>query len=163
MEFLFHPAHSIIGDILTVILCIPVAALFLFTFLWPLYSAIRDYFGVAEQAPVMPEKSILQSLPLGAPRGGGNYIWDGTAYVPLNEADVDAIRSIMKVAAAAKERAKQNDEEGWEVLAPETSPVAHPDRMLEITNDADGDYDGPDDRPSDDEVERPDERMVFVS
>lgn len=147
-----HPAHGIIGDILTVILCIPVAALFLFTFLWPLYSAIRDWFGVAEQVPLMPEKSILQSLPMGAPRDGGAYILEKDGWKRLSAEEHEAILAEMK----CHERETLNPE-GWEVLAPETEPVAHPDRLLEITNE------GPDDADEEEEVERPDERMVFVS
>lgn len=144
-----HPAHGIIGDILTVLLCIPMAALFLFTFLWPLYSAIRDWFGVAEQVPLMPEKSAIDALPLGAPRDGGNYIYTGRGWARLNDQEAAEVRSNLKYAD------REIDPQGWEVLAPETEPVAHPDRLLEITNE------GPDDMPDDDEVERPDEKQVI--
>lgn len=148
-----HPAHGIIGDILTVLLCIPVCALVLFTFLWPLYSALRDWFGVAEQIPVMPEKSAIDALPLGAPRDGGNYIYTGRGWARLSDQEAAEVRANLKYT----DRAKSQGAEGWEVLAPETEPVAHPDRLLEIVNE------GPDDVEEEEEVERPDERMVFVS
>lgn len=143
-----HPAHGIIGDILTVLLCIPVAALFLFTFLCPLYSAIRDWFGVAEQVPLMPEKSILQSLPMGAPRDGGAYVYTGRGWARLSEEEAAEVRANLKYTD------REIDPEGWEVLAPETELVAHPDRLLEITND------GPDDVEDEEEGERPDEIAV---
>lgn len=151
-----HPAHGIIGDILTVILCIPVAALFLFTFLWPLYSAIRDYFGGAEQVPVMPEKSILQSLPLGAPRDGGNYIHNGSEYVPLHQTQAEELREWMKGREKEKQLAKMIDDDGWEWRGEEHRPH-HSGMEMQITND------GPDDVEEEEEIEKPDERMVFVS
>lgn len=154
-----HPAHGIIGDILTVLLCIPVAALFLFTFLWPLYSFFRDLFGVPEDVPVVPERDGLEALPLGAPRDGGNYIYTGHGWSRLTEEEAEEVRGNLKFAARAKMR---TESDGWEVLAPETAPIAHPGMKMEITNDEDGDYDGPDDVPDDDEVERPDEMEVTV-
>lgn len=147
-----HPIHGIIGDILTVLLCIPVAGLFLFAFLWPLYVAIRDWIGVADQVPIIPEDSLLQSLPLGAPRDGGNYVYDGKGWSRLTEEEAMEVRNNLKLNA-------RRDPEGWDILAPETAP-AHSEHLLEILNDSDGDFDGPDDAEDEEEVERPDELVI---
>lgn len=150
-----HPAHGIIGDILTVLLCIPVAALFLFTFLWPLYSFFRDWFGVVEDVPVMPEKSALSSLPLGAPRDG-NIVYNGHGWTQMTDEEAKEVRKALKIL----DREKLRTSDGWEIRALETAPVAHPDKMLEITNGEGGDYEGPDDAEEEEEVERPDEMLI---
>ena len=152
--------HDLIGIIITVILCIPVVGIILFAGFCAIYEPIRRAFGTPEPDPIF-EKSPIGGLPLGAPRDGGNYIYDGTGWVPMSQADADTIRGMMKYAAKAKERAARNDAEGWEVLAPETQPH-HPGMHMEIMNDTDGDFDGPDDIPDDDEIERPDKSEVMV-
>jgi hypothetical protein len=150
--------HDLVGTIITVILCIPVAAIIVFAGFWAIYEPLRRALGKPEPEPVF-EKNPLAELPIGAPRDGGNYVYDGTGWVSMSQADADTVRSILKVAAKAKERAARNDAEGWQVLAPETMPH-HPGTVLEVLNDTDGDYDGPDDMPDDDEIERPDEKMI---
>jgi len=157
---MIHPIHGFLETIITILLCIPVVVIILFAGFWAIYEPIRRAFGTPETDPVF-EKSPLAELPLGAPSDGGNYIYDGTGWVPLSQADADTIRGMMKYAAKAKERAKINDAEGWEWRGEEHRPY-HPDMVMQIMNDTDGDFDGPDDIPDDDEIERPDEKTELV-
>lgn len=106
--------------------------------------------------PVMPEKSILQSLPLGAPRDGGNYIHNGSEYVPLHQTQAEELREWMKGREKEKQLAKMIDDDGWEWRGEEHRPH-HSGMEMQITND------GPDDVEEEEEIEKPDERMVFVS
>jgi len=144
--------HDLIGDIITVILCIPVVTIIIFSAFWAIYEPIRAAFGKPEE--IVFEKSPLAEMPLGAPRDGGNYVREGDEWVRLDQAEMDELRRANK--RAAKARARKVDAQGWEVLAPETQPH-HSGMHMEIMNDMDGDYDGPDDRPDDDTPERPDE------
>jgi hypothetical protein len=157
---MIHPIHGFLETIITILLCIPAAGIILFAGFWAIYAPIRRAFGTPEPDPVF-EKSPIEALPLGAPRDGGNYVYDGSGFVHLDQADADTVRGIVKYARKAKERAARNDAEGWKVLAPETQPH-HPGMHMEIMNDTDGDFDGPDDIPDDDEIERPDKSEVMV-
>lgn len=152
-----HPIHGIIGDVVTVLLCAVLIIPAGFVFFWAVVGAYRATFcSPDEDPPVMPEKSILQSLPLGAPRDGGNYIHNGSEYVPLHQTQAEELREWMKGREKEKQLAKMIDDDGWEWRGEEHRPH-HSGMEMQITND------GPDDVEEEDEVERPDERMVLVS
>lgn len=149
-----HPAHGIIGDILTIILCAVLIFGLLMVGYWIAQGAFRSLFGVDEDVPdiTTEEQKALYALPIGSARdGGNNFYMDG--WRKMTQEQAAAVREYMKL--KAKQEALQEDY-GWEIRGPETQPVAHPEKKLEITN-------GPDDVEEEDEVERPDERMVFVS
>lgn len=151
-----HPIHAIIGDILTVILCLALIVPALFVLYWMARGAYKAAFLISDPEPPLFEKSILNTLPIGAPADGGAYTYDGHGFVRMDEEEAAEIRKLLKLKAKEGRR----DPEGWDMLMPQPDPT-HPEMMLEVLNDDDGDF-GPDDLPDDDEVEKPDEMVKYA-
>jgi hypothetical protein len=147
-----HPAHGIIGDILTVILCLAMVVPACFVLYWMAVGAYKAAFLSGDpEPPLMPVKSVLQSLPLGAPRDGGAYILEEDGWKRLSDEEHE------RMLAETKDYEKGLlNPDGWDVRI-KVPEITHPSMTLEIEND------GPDDVEEEDEVERPDERMVLVS
>lgn len=133
-----HPIHDIIGMAIVVILSALGVIFFLFVFFWAIVGIYRRAFLPKEPEPEFV-KSQLAALPLGAPRDGGNYIYTGHGWERLTDEEAEQVRANLKYDRRLK--VQQLDEEGWDVLAPETEIMPHPDMVLEVVNDADGDFD----------------------
>lgn len=143
IKYMTHPIHEILGDTITVLLCVVLIIPAGFVLFWMIVGAYRAAFLPGEDsAPVPTEKNALDSLPLGAPRDGGNYIYTGTGWERLSDEDTERVRANLRFSARAK--SAKRDPEGWDVLSSQPDPT-HPEMLLDILNDVDGDYDGPDD------------------
>lgn len=151
-----HPIHSIIGDVITVILCVALLVPALYVIFWAVVGAYRAAFLPVDAEPPAIERNGLESVPLGAPRDGGNYIYNGTGWVRMDEEETERVRELLKLNA----KGGRLDPEGWDVRINQPDPT-HPEMMLEVLNDVDGDF-GPDD-VEEDEIERPDEIYTYGS
>ena len=151
-----HPIHAILGHVLLVVLCALLATLALFVAFYAVKGLFISLFGHADEVPdvLSEEEKALYALPMGSPRGDGNNFYsDGWQKMTKEQADI--VREVLGL--KAKEGAR--DPEGWDVLMKQTDPT-HPDMMLEVLNDPDGDYGGPDD-VEEDEVEHPDGMVKY--
>lgn len=151
-----HPIHDTIGTIITVILCIALIVPALFVLYWMVKGAYKAAFLSSDPEPPIFEKSILNTLPIGAPADGGAYVYNGIGWERMDSEEAEQIRELLKLKAKGGRR----DPEGWDMLMPQVDPT-HPEMMLQILNDDDDDFSGPDDIPDDDEVERPDEMVKY--
>lgn len=155
LRIMTHPAHQVIGDIIFFLLSTILAFGIIMVAYWVLKGAIRSLFGQQDDVPdvLTDEQKELYALPIGAPRDGGNYIYNGVGWVRMDEEEAEQIRGLLKLKAKEGRR----DPEGWDMLMSQPDPT-HPEMMLEVLNDDDGDF-GPDD-VEEEEIERPDEIPV---
>lgn len=152
-----HPIHSIIGDAITVMLCVLLLAPTIYILFWAIVGAWRAAFGGAEDVPdvLTEEQKAAYALPMGSPRDDGNNFYaDGWQKMTKEQAD------IVRETLGLKAKEGGRDPDGWDILSRQPDPT-HPEMMLEVLNDVDGDF-GPDD-VEEEEIERPDEIYTYGS
>lgn len=136
-----HPIHAIIGDAITVMLCVLLLVTTIYILFWAIVGAWRAEFGGAEDVPdvLTEEQKAAYALPMGSPRDDGNNFYaDGWQKMTKEQAD------IVRETLGLKAKEGGRDPDGWDILSRRPDPT-HPEMMLEVLNDPDGDYDGPDD------------------